>query len=99
MSTTRECGCPPWVVQCAHYDGRIVTNSDCSLLGPSGCETCINPDPPLFWVSEITDWGTCPDCGEPGAWSDAVLWSATPDTLPAARAEFDRRAAQLAGHE
>ena len=30
----RECDCPPWVLRCAHFDGRFVVLGDVSLLSP-----------------------------------------------------------------
>lgn len=36
----RECGCPEWVVRCAHFGGRMAV-----LASASRTDRCLNPGP------------------------------------------------------
>ncbi len=107
MSTTRECGCPPWVEPCVHFDGRvlILALDDRDEANGKG-HTCRGGSRPFdsqgFSVhltsGKMIPCGRTPDC-------PVVVFEAPCegcigfDTRTAARAEFDRRAAQLVGHE
>lgn len=90
----QECGCPPWVLMCAHWDGYIttlVTEGKEQEHAP-GCLTEVCPAP--YHVNNSTGYGPCNGCGVP----DRLLgiteyWCG--ENLPAAQAEFARRAELL----
>ncbi len=84
MSTTRECGCPPWVKPCVHFDGRVVyvvvpfRGNSYEVHGPTRITVKSND-------ADVRRHEPCdPTYFQDGAGVDA---------------EFDRRAAQLVGHE
>lgn len=85
------CGCPPWVLRCVHFAGRILWLGD--LLPCKICSTA----PRHFCVHEGDELERCADC------SDIRLWGAhrafRTASLPEAEAEFWRRDAELRGRE
>ncbi len=99
MSTTRECGCPPWVVRCAHFDGQML----CLFVAkrvPEGCRRC-NSEPVSQYATASYEgsWGPCLSCGEPAVFAHQLIDAGQSDTLDAARDEFRRREAELLGRE
>ena len=97
--------CPPWVTMCAHYDGRVLILAD-DDRGNSKGHTCNGGYRPFdyqgFSIHLLT--GGIGPCGRTEDCPVMVfdlpcLVCKSFDTLPAARAEFDRRAAQLLGRE
>ena len=92
-----ECGCPPWVEPCAHYEGRAI-----GLISSSDpvdcCDTHKPAQPGLYVVAEYRAVSQNENCGCYGLQSpmnESVVY----DTRDAARAEFRRRAAQLIGDD
>lgn len=86
------CACPPWVVRCAHWDGRVLVLAPLTMH--PGHQVL---SPWAVWSG--TEWFKhglgCTECiglfGE-GATSQ---WA----SLPAAEAEFSRREAELLRRE
>jgi len=53
----RECGCPPWTIECAHYEGREVNLVDNELqLRPSPGSRYVV----ATWPGIIDTWTTIP---------------------------------------
>ena len=58
------CGCPPWVLRCVHFDGRILMLLGYQLDSPE-CALCVPPNRKEFQCGSIRgDWVPCPECGE-----------------------------------
>jgi hypothetical protein len=93
----RECGCPPWVIRCAHWDGQVLVLSD-EAGHQTGCGFCDgNTGPQVFQMRE--PWSTCPYCAGPAIYPWQVQFASCQDDLPAAEAEFHHREAALLGRE
>ena len=105
------CGCPPWVLRCAHWEGKVLMFIDrvpalaergLNVVGP--CPGCGRPleesDPRLFAVLgpgvQVPEQSTCV-CRVPLA----TTWSMADYFVEevAAHAEFERRERILLGRE
>ena len=53
------CDCPPWVIRCAHYEGRGVV-----LVTPHGTNHDHHCDNIPFNVFMTKEWIICPRCGD-----------------------------------
>ena len=90
----RECGCPPWVLCCANWDGQILVLVDEDAAAPHcGIDGVLAP----YCVAVIPGYGPCSGgcgniivIGHDGRYSDTT-------NLPAAEAEFRAREAALLG--
>ena len=103
-TTERECGCPPWVEPCVHFDGQLLWLIDGVGAIRDHASTC-NRFPDKEWpeasryavaVGPESEIGPCGACGE-GTFIEVLFYSTNGGTLDEARAEFDHRAAQLVG--
>ena len=90
----RECGCPEWVVRCAHWDGQVLVLDETSEKQPgprkhAGFRTA------TFLVGTHPERHKCDCCGT-GVFmpSESQVFFET-DDLPAAEAEFHRREQEL----
>ena len=88
------CGCPEWVVRCAHFEGRIVffakrleTKHTCGRIQFRSEPYCVGTD--SGWIP--CEHVACPDVM--GCDADFSLFP----NLPAAEAEFHRREQELIG--
>lgn len=97
----RECtACPPWVLRCAHWCGRLIVLTPTRLPVEEHRDpwclrnTCEHP----FHVNEAPDRRVpCATCGVPNR---LLIESYTcHDNIPAAEAEFHRRELALLGRE
>ena len=90
----RECGCPPWVEQCAHWDRQII-----NIGGPIQLHFHNHGDwlDTSFSVRTTLGFEPCPKAGCPAILIDGNRTDRLFLDQQAARAEFDRRAAQLVG--
>lgn len=81
--------CPRWVLWCAHFDGRIVILSKT----PNDHNCCGGSDALPYNVGIATGFHecSCAGCDHIMAAGDGVYY----DSLPAAEAEFERRAEAL----
>ena len=94
----RECGCPPWVVQCAHFDGKALWLNDQTSAAKGIAETSC----PVKWLEVGADtYGVylgevdrC-SCGQHGGLRTGMWQPAQTLTLDDARAEFRRRSELL----
>ena len=91
---SRECGCPQWVVRCAHLEGRVLALTD-------GYESKVAHSCDVFkdWEGSHYSIGLsslgyilCPDC-EMKCLNGSSDWHSS--DLPAAQAEFQRRELEL----
>ena len=96
------CACPPWIVRCAHWGGRILIFIDNEAV-PTRYAHCSNPSHDLtysgqpYGVGSILKWVTIPGCGCLG-WPSASLQQFYSGRGPAAAvAEFYRQEAKLLG--
>ena len=96
----RECECPPWVVQCAHWDGQMVCLGKTSPL-PQGCHRCnANIGTKYGVITYAGAWGPCTVCGGASLWTDQIRKPGSRhDDLGSAQDEFRHREAQLLGRE
>ena len=98
------CGCPPWILRCAHWGGRILILIDNDAVDPSG-EGCSNPrhDPTYsgqrYGVGDIAEWGTIPGCGHLGWRCEPTEQFSSSASLSDAEAAFYRREAELLERE
>ena len=88
--------CPAWVVRCAHFDGLVLLLADNAA---SNHDAYCQPAPfSVCGPLAEPQWDECPNCqADVGfdidpATADAAFLS---DSLPAAEAEFERRAEAL----
>ena len=80
----RECGCPVWVIRCAHFDG------DGLILARShGC----HGNAGAYSVSFLCDRVMCEGCGEPGVPLSRAYYYGY--DLDAADDAFDKAVARL----
>lgn len=92
------CGCPPWVLRCAHWEGRILVLADkrisrslhvCGMTFAGEEDFSVANRKPEHWHPAL--------CGCPLIHGYAI---GTPfPNLPAAEAEFERRQLVLLGRE
>ncbi len=80
-ATERECGCPPWVEPCVHFDGRVV------YIGrPNGALYEVHGPTKILIESNDPMVRRHDGCVPSAFWEERL-----------ARDEFDRRAEQLLG--
>lgn len=90
----RECGCPEWVIRCAHFEGRIVHLGDSCKTR----HTCFTPErSERYTTGEITAWVPC-ESGCPDVHDERSTrrYETFPD-IQEANAEFDKREQELLG--
>ncbi len=100
MSTTRECGCPPWLEPCVHFDGVVLAMADENVPTPEGFDPKHAPAQagvPRYGVMTIQDRNPCSCCGM--SMGERIGELFTTDDADAARDEFHRREAELLGRE
>jgi hypothetical protein len=93
------CGCPPWVIRCAHWDGQILVLGETALHHPIRC----NLEPSGHFGVFIGERFQPHDCGRSGhmllpptsSWGTGFPFR----SLPAAEGEFHRREMALLGRE
>ncbi len=91
----RECGCPDWVEPCAHFDGQILHLSD----RHSAAYRHTHLGTARYCVGlGSTPWKPCMTCNE-DLQRIALDVAEEFAELAMARAEFDRREAQLLGRD
>ena len=97
----RECGCPPWVVRCVHFDGRTLVLLN-PFLNDAHVTECPSSDHNSYCVAIVFDWQDCNFCGGIGA-TALVSWgnfnAPRYDSEAEAIAGFERAAAELLGQE
>ena len=99
----RECGCPPWVEQCVHFDGAVVVLTSPASVFAEGMRRGLNPKRqprwavygPAFWEAELD---SSISTGLVDANGDSANYLFVEDEY-AARDEFRRREALLVGRE
>jgi len=97
----RECNqCPPWVVRCAHWDGRLITLSDSEVAATLHvCGYPFEVDRYRVNTLEESDWHPA-SCGCPLLKGLKTGNQSTfGDNFPSAEAEFYKREAALLGRE
>lgn len=94
----RECGCPPWVLRCVHFEGQILVLGETGRHAPGGCYLKRTGEFGV-WIGERF---VAHNCGARGH----LLLPVTSDwgmgfpyrSQSTANAEFDRRAEELRAH-
>ena len=97
----RECGCPPWVIRCVHFDGRTLVLLN-PFLNDAHVTGCTARDRNSYAVAVVLDWRDCNFCGGIGALalvSNANFFAPRSNTETEAIAAFERAAAGLLGRE
>ncbi len=93
----RECGCPPWVVPCVHFDGYVLWLTDEELAHAS---LAAHGNGGFNVVGGREEDLTNCDCGDPHKIFRVVdAEHSLGLTLDAARDEFRRRESELLGRE
>ncbi len=91
------CGCPPWVLRCVHFDGRILLLLGYQLDSPE-CARCVPPSQEEFQCGSIRgDWDSCPECGEPRLYDQTLPGVTYHNTEAEGREAFDKAEEVWAG--